>query len=263
MALMGVRLSTLVVIAHLCHDAHLSCRGEAADAESLSSATVRALHAELDKDLDGNVTLEEIIAVSAAISQARARKYAGSFVRALDGDRDGLISWSELMKHQSMSMARRSPAEKEKMIADDKVQFAASDKDGDGLLNSDEAAAMFFPHTDQAVMDVWTKRLLDKLDEDNDGRLNSAEFAKNSLDYTAEDFASFDANDDGHLDSGELRPHQSGQYRLQKSMEELVRLADTDGNGHLSSSEVENARESIRQTEAHDYLLQWATHLEL
>lgn len=225
---------------------------------TISLESALALHATMDKDSDGNVSLEDFVDFSNTVAQAQARDNIGIFIKTLDADRDGHVDWEELAN--DVRSGQTKPAEAQEA---DWLQFQTVDKDKDGRLNRTEAAAFFFPSLDRDVMHLWARRHVDALDTDQDGYLSIEEFANNKFQYADEDFAALDENGDELLSAAELRVHETGEHGLRRAMTEFIKLADTDASGHLSAMELENAYRDLIRMEAHDHLHQWANHMEL
>eukprot|EP00930_Biecheleria_cincta_P049668 TRINITY_DN34868_c0_g1_i1.p1 TRINITY_DN34868_c0_g1~~TRINITY_DN34868_c0_g1_i1.p1 ORF type:complete len:269 (+),score=46.66 TRINITY_DN34868_c0_g1_i1:25-807(+) len=242
----------------------LSCWGSSVDAgqgthvPTLSLESALALHAAMDKDSDGNVSLQEFVDFSVTVTQSQARNNIGIFIKALDADGDGHIDWEEM----TMDL-RRKHTLSSKVQDGDSLKFQTVDKDKDGRLNRTEAAAYFFPSSDCDVMHLWARRHVDALDRDEDGYLSLEELTEVRSEYTAEDFADFDTDGDGLLSADELQVDETGEWGVRQVMAKLIKLADSDASGHLSAREVENAYHELRKSEAHDYLQQWANHMNL
>lgn len=250
-------LSLFVSLLWSCCSSGIDASGQSS-VPTISLESALALHAAMDKDSDGNVSLDDLVDFSNTVAQAQARDNIGIFIKALDADRDGHIDWEELAT--DVHSGQIKPTEVQEA---DRLQFQAVDKDKDRRLNRTEAAAFFFPSLDRDVMHLWARRHVDSLDVDKDGYLSIEEFANNKFQYMDEDFVFLDQNDDELLSAAELCVHETGEHGLKQAMRAFIKLADADASGQLSAIELENAYLDLIKMEAHDHLHQWANHMEL
>merc|ERR1712216_627248 len=76
------------------------------------------------------------------------------------------------------------------------------------------------------------------------------------------DFKVLDADGNGKLSVEELKAWESGEHDTQKAMNSLIRLADKDGDLHVTAAELEAVRTQLDMYAA-ERLQAWAEHHEL
>merc|ERR1712063_70479 len=103
-----------------------------------------------------------------------------------------------------------------------------------------------------------------------DGKLSLTEFwgntTSNETDATESEhktFSKLDKNGDNLLDAEELIAWESGKFHTEETLMELLDLADTNHDGHLTVEEIEEAKANIQKIDATHDLVQWIKHLEL
>ena len=105
-------------------------------------------------------------------------------IEQLDTDGDGALSLAEI---------QAGPA----------VAFAAADTDGNGTLSAEEIEAMIAARAEARAEDNAT-RMLERLDENEDGVLSAEELQGKRGDNAEKMFERLDANEDGVLSAEEL-----------------------------------------------------------
>jgi Ca2+-binding EF-hand superfamily protein len=126
--------------------------------------------------------------------------------------------------------------------------IAAVDKDGDGKVNSGEAAELF--ETNDKVAENLIKN--SGADADGDGKLDEKELAKMQetvSEMTASDvqMASMDSNQDGKIDAKELAEATGA---TEETAAETIKKADKDGDGTIDKTELDAANKQVEAAEA-------------
>lgn len=133
-----------------------------------------------------------IVFSSSVFAEPRERMF-----ESMDTDGDGLVSQSEF------AADKRSPMDR--MIAD-------TDTNGDGEISLAELKARQAERKAEMVEKMENRAehmasMLTEADSDGNGSVSKAELRDHA-------FAKMDSNNDGYLDSGELRPpHGKGDHR--------------------------------------------------
>lgn len=194
----------------------------------------------------------------------------------LDTNSDGFVTWKEfyvhflLAKGHDLDTAEQhsedsdtqslDPDEKERIIRY-KFRWAEADEEPqDNRLTFHELMNFRHPEQSQTMLVRMVKDLIDNFDRNEDKLITEEEFAMlppgevdganiaGDQEWLIERKKEFrdviDLNSDGFIDEAELKvyvdPHNSNHAKLEA--ENLIRLADMDGNGELSINEVlENA----------------------
>jgi len=238
--------------------------------EALSSQTTRALHAKMDADKDGKVSMAEVLVFAKIMRLHVAKKDIHTIVDEMDGDKDGKISLPEFLKdleQQSEGEEDKAQAATEKEL--ETAKFKAADEDGNGLLDTNELPGLFYPETHDGVLTLMAQATLKSKDLDGNGELTSKEFWQaDSPDGSASeeeqsDFAYLDVDKSGTLSAQELKAWESSSYRTEESLKKLLELGDKDNDGMVTADELDSAREVIASSDAHYHMAEWAEHSEL
>ncbi|MGB6056563.1 MAG: EF-hand domain-containing protein, partial [Burkholderiaceae bacterium] len=167
-----------------------------------------------------------------------------------------------------------SPAERQaRMERHFDAYFSKLDKDGDGAISRDEAAAdkrlaKDFDGIDanhdgklqkselQAHREALRKAMqqrraeyaakLKAADTDGDGAISKAEAQAAGLDGLVKNFDQIDTNHDGKIDRNEMRAqakarHHAMRAKMAAKFDARFKAADTDGDGALSKAEAQAA----------------------
>lgn len=205
-----------------------------------------------------------------------ASKDIQTVLEEMDTNKDGKLGVDELLKDME-SWYDGGSGEDEKLLTLkrqelEKQKFKLADTDGDGLLDAQELPALFYPETNEDVLELTAKATLDQKDKDGDGKLTAKEFWEGDLNEGEElhmseeelaDFKKLDKDGDGKLDVKELKAWESGRFHTEEAMKRLVELSDQDSDMHISAAELEAAREQIAGSDAQYHLMEWAEHTEL
>jgi len=247
--------------------------------EPLTEEALKKLHGRIDKDGNGHVSMEEVIGFADVMRKKASNEDVEMLLGDVDTNHDGKLSMEEYMnevKHFSEDqpdghLAEGEGAELKKQQEErakvEESKFVAADSDGDKVLDINEYPGLFFPETNDKVLEVEVQETMKMRDTDKDGQLTQSEFFEvPDKEVMAEDktmFAKLDKNGDGKLDVSEIKMWESGQFQTAESIEELFKIADKDKDGHVTAEELIQAREEIAETEAHEHLAAWATANEL
>lgn len=236
----------------------------------LPAEQLRALHAKMDLDGSGKVSLKELLAFSQDMSKAQATKEA----KELMGSYTEKVSLKEHLSDTEPEAEdtdeQRQDKEARRRLETEK--FKVADLNGDGIVDPTEMPALFFPHAHDGVLHVIVQDELRRKDANGDGKLSKKEWqevgAEGDGDETLE-FAKVDANGDGLLDQDELKALESGRFYTDEAMKAYFKLADKDVDGQMTAEELlaEEAQlaeeEKVLADDAHSHFGDWAQHLEL
>jgi len=231
--------------------------------EKLTSEDLRRLHGRMDGNGDGSVSLQEIL----NFSHATARRKAYDEVQGLlASKKDGKWTLEDHLKGVEQDYEDEDPeevkhiVEKETKLETEK--FHAADIDGDGLLERDEFVALTSPETNDLVLEVIVKDIIQRHDVDQDGKLSFKElWANESLSKEEEaqqmsEFVKVDLNHDGYEDYAELMQYNR-EGLMPTTMSHLLSLIDKDHDDLLSADEFSNAESIVATHDARHHLLEW------
>jgi len=244
--------------------------------EPLAAEQLTKLHAQLDANGDGKVALNEIFDYATAAEESKAKADIDTLLSELDTSKDGKLSLEEHLTdianmgaEENADVKDGSDMEHEKKLETDK--FNAADANGDRLLDKSELPALLFPELNDKVLDVTVRETIRMKDANHDGKLSPQEFweatedehANEKSDQEELEFKQLDANGDGLLDAQELLTWESGKFHMSEAMTNLIKLADTDGDKHLTADELVKASTQIAMSDAQFHLSEWIQANEL
>jgi len=261
-----------------------SGEAEEEDFSAMPLDKIRKLHQKLDADGDGNASLGELLQFSDKVHKETIKIIVPELVGMLDHIKDGKLSLEEIL--QDMSDDGESGLTQEELNTWKELEtmkFKLADADGDGFLSVEEVEHMFYPETHEGVLKLGIEALIKRRDGDGDGKLSLTEFWGNTTsnetdatesgtesviprNYTESEhktFSKLDKNGDNLLDAEELIAWESGKFHTEETLMELLDLADTNHDGHLTVEEIEEAKANIQKIDATHDLVQWIKHLEL
>merc|ERR1712128_87456 len=228
--------------------------------ESYSDVEVDAIFSLGDIDGDGEITLEEFIALMSPSASIVVQRISKSFknlndvkaaFKKIDTDNDGLLSKEEIMT----SSGNKYDSEEVDAI------FALGDVNGDGQIDMGEFISIMYPSAvDVALQVSQTFKTLDDvkqafklLDKDGDGSITKQEMASSGQKFNNAQiesiFALGDINDDGALDLDEfiavmcpsaltVVSRLIGKYKNIAEVKKSFLAIDIDKDGLLSKQEV-------------------------
>lgn len=248
--------------------------------DSLTPEQMRGLHSKFDADKDGKVTLMEVIQHARQMQLVIAKKDVITIMEGMDTNKDSKLSLEELLKDLDSADTADEEERKEMKISKEfeTAKFKAADKNGDGQLDAEELPALFYPETSDPVLEISAKATLREKDKDGDGKLSAKEFAMPEEEGgedeeeimsspkmlpQAEEFGKLDKDGDGHLSLSELKVWEAGAFHTEEALNNMIDIADKDGDKQVTAEELENARHDIAGSDAQYHLLEWAEHHEL
>jgi len=243
--------------------------------ESLTDQQLEALHRKFDKDGNGKVSLQEVMAFAGDMSKAIASRDIQAILEEIDTSKDGKLSLEEHLNdihNQADGGDEEEMKELENRKKVEAEKFKAADVNGDGVLDANEVPALFYPETHEGVLAVTVRETMRQKDLNKDNRLTAREFweadsMEGEHDELSEeenqDFAKLDLNGDGFIDVDELRSWESGRFHTEEAMKKIFELADKDNDMHVTVEELRTAREQISVSDAQYHLIEWAEHNEL
>merc|ERR1711890_198393 len=149
---------------------------------------------------------------------------------------------TEVKKYLLLKMADQFT---EEQIAEFKEAFSLFDKDGDGAITARELGSVMESLLGKTPSDEELQDMVNEVDEDGNGTIDFAEFLgmmdrkiqeTDSKEEMKEAFKVFDKDGDGLISSQELRQVMKnlGEDLTDKEVEDMIREADTDGDGQVN-----------------------------
>lgn len=256
--------------------------------ELFSAEQAKGMHATIDTNGDGKLSMAEILEFSKKTRKSIAKQDVSVLLEELDSNKDGKISLEEHMNSSFPSVEFLEGDEDPEQLSDqekaekeagtkaskelERRKFKAADHDGDDYLDMDELPAAFYPDTHDGVLALTTDASLKAKDKDGDGHLSLDEFWESGggdeEDETANqqqkaDFEQLDADKNGKLSLAEVQHWESGLFHTAAAMTHLFELADEDNDSHISLQELDNSRLPLMGSEAGSYFGEWIEHHEL
>ncbi|EFJ14591.1 hypothetical protein SELMODRAFT_120223 [Selaginella moellendorffii] len=138
-------------------------------------------------------------------------------------------------------------SEKEERNKEFKEAFSLFDKDGDGCITTSELAVVM-RSLGQNPSEAELREMIDEVDVDGNGTIDFQEFlnlmARKMKDTDTEEelkeaFKVFDKDRNGLISCAELRDVMInlGEKLTDEEVEEMIREADMDGDGHVNYDE--------------------------
>jgi len=244
------------------------------DLTPLGKDQLQRLHALMDKDGDGKVSVADAVGFHDETLKATTHKDAQGIIEGMDKNKDGKLSADEMLAiHMGIGEDGQLDESTKQGAA---KEFKEADKDGDGYLTDLEAAAMWFTGQAEEHVQEQITSLMGSFDENDDGQMSLKEFQKffepldkdpavakkEEAEHLAE-FGVLDVSGDGLVDRGEFAKYQSGLHGVELRLAALIKAADEDGDGLVTASELEAAREVFVEEDGHRHLQDWAFRLDL
>lgn len=244
------------------------------DLDALTAEQMRNIHNRMDLNSDGKVSMTEILAFSDHMRKAIAKTDIHTITGELDANKDGKVDLEELLSDIGQ-MGGHEPDDgdhREIQARTDleTAKFKVADHNVDGFLDFEELPSLFFPETNDGVLELIAEASFKQKDIDADGKLSVDEFWEGdggedlliSADERAE-FDKLDADRSGALDVKELKHWESGRYHIELAMQKLFDIADINGDMLVTAEEFEKTREEITGNDAEYQLMEWVKHHEL
>jgi len=214
-----------------------------------TSEQVRAVHAKMDSDKDGKLTVIELVMFDQRMKAIVATHATKTWFEEFDEDKDGKLSSSEFHKHMGETDF-------------EKTRFKTADTDGDGSLSPLELAHVFHPHTHDDMLAAVLSHKLGGKDTDGNGHLTPGEFG--DQDHEKAEFGKLDVDGSKTLSGNELKNWISRNHEKEGALVELFHTADVDKDDFVSADELVKSLGAIAGTEGSRFMENWAaTHHEL
>lgn len=231
------------------------------------------LHAKLDTDGDGVVSVHELMVFELDMHRRSYVNHSMAMASRIDTSHDGTVSLVEALS----DMGFESGAKSEDSQREEETQkFMMADTNGDGVLEMTELPAFFYPSMHEGVLNVVVNSSMHEKDTNSDGRLTPGEFwgldsslanmshgSNAFLDYELDTFAKLDKDNDGTIDMHELREWDSGKFEAEADARELVKLADKNNDSVVDSQELAQASHNIAKSRMSMDISEWLTLHEL
>mmetsp|Transcript_71839 Transcript_71839/g.208149 ORF Transcript_71839/g.208149 Transcript_71839/m.208149 type:complete len:260 (+) Transcript_71839:64-843(+) len=236
----------------------------------LTDVWLRALHSKADSDHDGKLSFTELLAHSEMMEVKMSTSVIKDVFASIDANQDGKLSLEEYLQEAGNSPSNPEVAEWARV---EKEKFEAIDDNKDGLLDAAEAKELFYPGVNGRATAVEAKSVMKTMDKDGDGKVSKAEFLHGEGESESEDgevmFGHLDHDWDGMLNLDEVKTWKSGHVQNVNAARQLLKIADADGDHHLTEDELaefEKARTKAAKHDvafAEDVLDTWRVHDEL
>jgi len=239
------------------------------DLDPLTPEQMRSMHGKMDTNADGKVSMAEIMGFSDRMRKQIAAKDISDVLSEMDADKDGKLSWTELVSDMEQWGDDEDKKEREQRVEEERAKFRAADANGDELLDLVEMTSLFYPETHPGVLEITARTALKQKDVNGDGKLTAKEFWEGDVVESEDiaiseeeeaDFRKLDLDKDGFLSVDELRHWESGRFHTEEAMKRLFELADKDNDMHLTADELNSALPQIAGIDAQYHLTEWAEH---
>jgi len=132
---------------------------EGGEHQSLSAEQMHGMHKRMDANGDGQVSLAEAMAFADRTWRQIAEREVETVLEEMDLDKDGKLSAQELVEDLDSWGGEdvREGHAAARMKEVETAKFGAADTNKDGLLDSHELPAMFYPDMHDGVLDLTTR----------------------------------------------------------------------------------------------------------
>ncbi len=260
------------------HEAILGSSKEAEEFDSLPPAEakrkLRLLLLKMDRDNDMKISRRELEQWILRSFRSLAEEESAERMTDADANGDGFVTWKEYRDEEfdidddedEEEQLAQDPdrADELAMLQEDKMLFAAADRNGDGRLSTTEFLSFTHPEEDPAMHDTVLAQVLKMKDTDEDGLVDFQEFIgdrgrNQSKEWVAGEKDRFDSeldkDGDGKLDKVEILMWMvpSNEDMARDEASHLFAGADDDVDGELSFDEVVDHHDLFVGSEATDY----------
>eukprot|EP00415_Alexandrium_ostenfeldii_P000679 UN0679 len=193
--------------------------------------------------------------------KARAERERDETFPLFDKDQDGKVTREEFDEEMKVEGEGASDTG----FDYSSLAFTTADVDSDGALDIVEFSNVYHVENSPEMLTVAGKAILGHYDKDGDGLVSKEEFAEKGGKEADVDrhFKDLDKDNNGKLDPLELAPMVTGKLGADQDLEALLRLADTDGDGHLTSEELDGVSGTLGDLPAASHFHEWVEHPEL
>lgn len=222
--------------------------------DDLSNFVIKA-----DTDLDGNVSMNDLMSLGRRLKVAAAKKSNvmeflddEGEIEDFDPEKTKKLTLNKLLSrwktHVDMGGEQKEYAHRYMKL--EKTMFNAADRDNDGVLKGDELRIFFHPILDDEMLTQAAEAFLQSKDRNHDKRLSLKEFATegdrgfvdNNFDISDIDRATFELLDtdmNGFLNVTEMKEWEAGMVDFGKPVKEFMKEIDRNRDGNITVKEVE------------------------
>ncbi len=262
------------------HEAILGSTKEAEAFDELppeeAKLRLRKLLTQMDRNGDETIDKTELQQWILRSFRSLAKEESQERMEEADEDADGRVSWDEYRKEEFDLDQEEMEADEDKladdedraeeylMMQEDKILFAAADKNSDGHLDRDEFLSFSHPEEDTDMHSIVVQQVLRQKDADGDGAVDFQEFVgergrDQSKEWVVAEKERFDGeldkDRDGALGRAEILAWMipSNEEMAGEEVEHLFAGADDDVDGRLTFREVLDHHDLFVGSEATDY----------
>ncbi|EAN32034.1 EF-hand domain pair family protein [Theileria parva strain Muguga] len=161
----------------------------------------------IDLNSDGVLSKSELDSFSSKLSKVISDRQLANEMETIDKDKDGNVSLDELLAAFSSEVGEEDALNnKEPLVR----RFKVADKNKDGFLDLAELGDLINPSRSPELLKLEVDDVLEAHDSDHDGRISYEEYKKYRNEdgedevQSSNDFKQFDKNGDGYLTRNEL-----------------------------------------------------------
>merc|ERR1712008_102276 len=216
------------------------------------------LHAKMDSDANGKLSLDEILHFYRETRKSSADKQAAEIMLEVDGDEDGFFGKEEFKGYM---FGGEEAQDNDQFRTVEK--FNVADADSNGELDVKELAVFFNPDVHHGVLRIDVQHTMDETDKDKDGFITAEEFMqKNEGASETDQFKRIDRDGSGKIDMDEMMSWESGHIHTLEELESFMQLADADADQHVTVEEL-HALHGNKKYRAPYYFGEMVYHHEL
>ncbi|CAC5377257.1 CALM [Mytilus coruscus] len=190
-----------------------------------------------DKNGDGRICASELTEALTSIGEKLSREDINELMKRADIDKNGTICYDEFV----VLMTDMNPGKFQEA-------FTLFDKDGDGTITTKELGTVM-RSLGQNPTEAELHDMINEVDADGNGTIDFPEFltmmakkmqgSGDDQEELREAFRVFDKDGNGFISAAELRHVMTnlGEKLTDGEVDEMIREADTDGDGQVNYSE--------------------------